>query len=173
MLQGFKAVFWVQFALAALLAIVICFVQAETRDSVLLSRRAKKVREAAGDLNYVARADEVRAPFGTMVKLTLSRPMRLLFTEPLIQAWTVYVSFACESLLTCTSVILGPALTTLAEFRGCSLPPAPLRPHCLLTNLRLRSRPNRRHLRLPDHWILPGYAYLSFLRQTLPPARGD
>jgi hypothetical protein len=99
MLQGFKLVFWVQFGLAALLTIFICFIQAETRESVLLSRKAKMMRKATGDSNYVARAGEGRAPLKVLLRHTLSRPMRLLFTEPPIQAWTVYVSFACELLV--------------------------------------------------------------------------
>lgn len=95
MLQGFRLVFWVQFATATILTAIICFVQPETREDVLLSRKAKKLRLVAVDSSATG-DDAERKTFGSMMKTTLSRPMRLLFTEPPIQAWTVYVSFACE-----------------------------------------------------------------------------
>jgi hypothetical protein len=98
MLKGFKLVFWIQFALAAVLTVIIWFVQAETRESVLLSRRARKMRLDTGDERYVAKADEERASFSVMMKITLTRPFKLLAHEAPIQAWTVYVAFACEQL---------------------------------------------------------------------------
>ena len=96
MLEGFRLVFWVQFALAVLLTIIIYFVQAETRESVLLSRKARSIRSTTKDSRFVARSDEEKTSFGTMMKTTLTRPMRLLFTQLPIQAWTIYVSFACK-----------------------------------------------------------------------------
>lgn len=39
MLRGSRLVFWIQFALVAVLTILICIFQRETRESVLLARR--------------------------------------------------------------------------------------------------------------------------------------
>jgi hypothetical protein len=94
MLRGFRLVFWLVFAISGLLTIGVIFLQHETRESVLLSRKAKKLRAETGDRRFVAQADEERASLSSILKIALTRPVRLFFTEPVIQAWTAYVSFA-------------------------------------------------------------------------------
>jgi len=94
MLRGFRLVFWLVFAISGLLTIGVIFLQHETRESVLLSRKARKLRAETGDRRFVAQADEERASLSSILKIALTRPVRLFFTEPVIQAWTAYVSFA-------------------------------------------------------------------------------
>lgn len=96
MLRGFKLVFWCNFAIAGAFTLLLVLTQHETRESILLSRKAKKLREETGDNRFVAQADEERASLITILKVSLTRPVRLFATEPAIQAWTAYVSFACE-----------------------------------------------------------------------------
>lgn len=96
MLRGFPIVFWVQLALAGLLTVAICFLQAETRESVLLSRKAKALRASTGKATYIASSELERSSFFFMLRTNLGRPLHLLAVEPVIEAWTIYVAFACR-----------------------------------------------------------------------------
>lgn len=83
---------WIQFALSGATVILLFFLAKETRADVLLSRKAKKLRQETGDKRYVAQADEERASLATILKVALTRPFHLLFTEPIIQAFTTLLS---------------------------------------------------------------------------------
>lgn len=85
---------WLNFALAAAFTVILAIVAKETRESVLLSRKAKKLRQETGDQRFVAQADEERASLATILKVSLTRPFRLFLTEPTIQAFTASISFA-------------------------------------------------------------------------------
>lgn len=85
---------WINFALAAAFTVLLAIVARETRESVLLSRKAKKLRQETGDQRFVAQADEERASLATILKVSLTRPFRLFLTEPTIQAFTASISFA-------------------------------------------------------------------------------
>lgn len=98
MLRGSRLVFWVQFALAGLLTILIYIVQKETRESVLLSRKARAIRKRTQDDRYRASADADKRSLASVLRSTFTRPLLLLAVEPVIQAWTVYVAFACKFL---------------------------------------------------------------------------
>ena len=104
--------------LAVLMAVIIAFFR-ETRGSVLLSGKAKKLNqwydacEAAGspglvfpsDSNPAAsslklyrfrwkvKADEERQSLGQMIKISTFRPFHLLFTEPVVFFFSLWVSF--------------------------------------------------------------------------------
>lgn len=98
MRRGSKLVFWIHFALAGLLTIFIYIVQKETRESVLLSRKAQAIRTRTQDDRYCAAAEaEEQKSLAEVLKSTFKRPLLLLAVEPVIQAWTVYVAFACVS----------------------------------------------------------------------------
>lgn len=90
---GWRWVFWLQLILNAVLFLVLCVVLKETRGSVLLSRRAARLRRETGDARYVARADLERASLTVLVKQSLTRPFRFLLTEPTIIAFSLWVSF--------------------------------------------------------------------------------
>lgn len=85
---------WINFALAGAFTVLLGFVAKETRESVLLSRKAKALRERTGDKRFRAQADEERASLTTIIKVSLTRPFRLFLTEPVIQAFTASISFA-------------------------------------------------------------------------------
>ena len=92
--KGFRLSFWIMFGLSGLFTVVLALVQQETRAGVLLSRKAKKLRKSTGDSRFVAQADEERASLSTILRISLTRPIRLFFTEPVLQAFTIWVSFA-------------------------------------------------------------------------------
>ncbi|KAK0569354.1 hypothetical protein OC861_001068 [Tilletia horrida] len=77
---------WIQWITAAWIS--------ETRGSVLLSRRAAKLRKETGDQRYRARAEEERASMATLIKTSLTRPLWLLVSEPVVLAFSLWIAFA-------------------------------------------------------------------------------
>ena len=65
----------------------------ETRGSVILRRRVNKLRKQTGDLTLVAVGDESRLPFKTLVRISTTRPVVLLFTEHIVFWFSLWVSF--------------------------------------------------------------------------------
>lgn len=60
---------------AGVLAVGIIFFTRETRGSVILSKRAKKLRKQTGDDRYQCRADAERASLAVLVKVSMTRPL--------------------------------------------------------------------------------------------------
>jgi hypothetical protein len=61
--------------LAAVLAVLIILFTSETRGSVILSRRAKKLRKQTGDGRYQCRSDAERASLAVLIKVSMTRPL--------------------------------------------------------------------------------------------------
>ncbi|GAA5896292.1 MFS transporter [Sporobolomyces salmoneus] len=91
--HGFRYVNWIMFAMSALFTIVLIPVLDETRASVLLSRKAARLRKETGDERYVSKEDYERGSIREMMKTSLSRPIKMLLTEPVLIAFTVWISF--------------------------------------------------------------------------------
>ncbi|EUC47704.1 hypothetical protein COCMIDRAFT_89426 [Bipolaris oryzae ATCC 44560] len=112
---------WIQYVqtiACGIMVALICVVFKETRGSVLLSRKAKclnkwyAAREEAGyfgvdvrdaekpgstisqRLRFKVRSDEERASLGTMIAISLYRPFHLLFTEPVVFWFSLWVAFS-------------------------------------------------------------------------------
>lgn len=100
-IKGFRYVSWAMFAMSGVFAVILPFVLDETRGSVLLSRKAAKLRKATGDDRYQSKADYERASLVEMFRTSLGRPVRMLLTEPVLVAITLWISFTwavlCES----------------------------------------------------------------------------
>lgn len=89
---GWRWIQWIQaiFTGAGLIVIVLCL--DETRGSVILTRRAAKLRKETGDARYKARAEEERASLYVIISQSLTRPIWLLFSEPIVTAFSLWVS---------------------------------------------------------------------------------
>ncbi|KAF2856780.1 MFS general substrate transporter [Plenodomus tracheiphilus IPT5] len=111
-------IFYMQAISCGTMVALICVVFKETRGSVLLSRRAGalnkwyEARETAGyygfkiidndkyDASYSERirwkvkSDEERASLGKMIAISLYRPFHLLFTEPVVFWFSLWVAFS-------------------------------------------------------------------------------
>lgn len=100
-IKGFRYVSWAMFAMSGVFAVILPFVLDETRGSVLLSRKAAKLRKVTGDDRYQSKADYERASLVEMFRTSLGRPVRMLLTEPVLVAITLWISFTwavlCES----------------------------------------------------------------------------
>lgn len=115
---SWRWIFYLQTIMAAVMVAFICVIFKETRGSVLLSRKAKALnkwydaREAAGyygfnlpnpenpgstisqRVRWKVKADEERASLKTMIAVSLYRPFHLLFTEPVVFWFSLWVAFS-------------------------------------------------------------------------------
>ena len=115
---SWRWIFYTQTISCGLIVALICVIFKETRGSVLLSRKARALnkhyaeREAAGyfgynvvDINgtdtivserirWKVKSDEERASLGKMIAISLYRPFHLLFTEPVVFWFSLWVSFS-------------------------------------------------------------------------------
>ncbi|KAH7405958.1 major facilitator superfamily domain-containing protein [Phaeosphaeria sp. MPI-PUGE-AT-0046c] len=111
-------IFYIQAIADGLLVCLIIITFEETRGSVLISRKAKVLnkyyeeREAAGyfglnvpidekptettvqRIRWKVKADEDRASLTRMISLSLYRPFHLLFTEPVVFWFSLWVAFS-------------------------------------------------------------------------------
>ncbi|KAG7293992.1 hypothetical protein NEMBOFW57_004053 [Staphylotrichum longicolle] len=132
--SGWKWIFWHQVVMGGVLMVGLVVFFRESRGSVLLSRKARKVNQwyeelekegyfgvweggsaqaggadeekgsvteysrqtAAGlkRIRWVVKEDEERASLGKMIAISVSRPFHLLFTEPVVFFFSLWVSFA-------------------------------------------------------------------------------
>jgi hypothetical protein len=86
----FRVVVWIMLAMSTTFAVSLVFILRETRASVLLSRRAAKLRKETGDERYQSRDDFERGSFIIMMKTSLGRPIRMLYTEPVLLAFAIW-----------------------------------------------------------------------------------
>lgn len=115
-------IFYLQVILDGVLMVFIFFFFKETRGSVLLSRKARKLNkwyealEAEGyygvrmpidssqdkvpeefriqRLRWKVKADEERSSLATMIRISLHRPFHMLITEPVVFFFSLWISFA-------------------------------------------------------------------------------
>ncbi|KAF2103070.1 MFS general substrate transporter [Rhizodiscina lignyota] len=112
-------IFWMQVIMDGALMLVMTFLFQETRGSVLLSRKAKKLnkwyeeREKAGyygfdmlvgngvgekrvsqRVRWKVKSDEERGSIAQMISISLYRPFHLLLTEPVVFFFSLWVSFS-------------------------------------------------------------------------------
>ena len=112
-------VFWLQVMTSGTLITLVTIFFKETRGSIILSRKAKILNkwyeqtEQAGSLGmevdgidtekglkkvsrirWKVQADEERVSLGRMIVISLWRPINMLFTEPVIFWFTMWISFA-------------------------------------------------------------------------------
>jgi len=115
---SWRWMFWMQTIMdGTLMAIIIVFFK-ETRGSILLSRKAKKInawyaeREGAGyyginmpvgnefgetepqRIRWKVRSDEERVNLLRMISISVYRPFHLLFTEPVVFFFSLWITFS-------------------------------------------------------------------------------
>lgn len=79
---GWRWIEWIEMIMAGVTTVIVFVVCQETRGSVILSRRAKRLSKETG-LDYRCRADEERASLLILMKTGVSRPVWFLLTEPI------------------------------------------------------------------------------------------
>ncbi|CCM02601.1 uncharacterized protein FIBRA_04704 [Fibroporia radiculosa] len=109
---GWRWIQWIHAILGAVFVIAVPILMTETRVSVLLMREAKKRRKESGDQRIRARVEDERASLATLIYISCTRPLYLLFTEPVIASFTLWVGFAWGILS------IGPVFQTLHNFNS-------------------------------------------------------
>ncbi|KAH8929613.1 MFS general substrate transporter [Atractiella rhizophila] len=91
---GWRWTNWIQLILASTTWILMNIILRETRGSVILSTIARKLRVTTGDNRYKVKADEERSSLAILIRVSLSRPLYLLATEPVVFAFSLWIAFA-------------------------------------------------------------------------------
>ncbi|KAF8526098.1 major facilitator superfamily domain-containing protein [Gautieria morchelliformis] len=92
---GYTFINWILFGLSGLFALALIVVSKESRASVILIKKAARLRAETGDNRYRAKAEEERSSIGKIMAQSLTRPVRLLFTEPILFAYTMWITYSC------------------------------------------------------------------------------
>lgn len=79
---GWRAIAYIQIVMAGVLCVAVIFLTEETRGSVILSRRAAKLRKDTGDSRYQCRSDAERASMTVLIKQSMTRPLCELYRRP-------------------------------------------------------------------------------------------
>ncbi|KAF5385771.1 hypothetical protein D9615_002204 [Tricholomella constricta] len=85
---------WIQMIIFGAFSTMIPVVMTETRTAILLTRIAKKVRKDTGDPRYRARIEDERASLKNLIFISCTRPILLMFTEPIVLSFSLWVGFA-------------------------------------------------------------------------------
>ncbi|KAK0543641.1 hypothetical protein OC846_006341 [Tilletia horrida] len=90
---SWRILYWVCTAFSGFCGLLVLFTVPETLHSVILKRKAIRIRKETGDDRYVAPL-ELR-PFkpAELVTSILFKPFRMLVEEPMLLAMTLYMSF--------------------------------------------------------------------------------
>ncbi|KAF8655044.1 hypothetical protein AX16_003280 [Volvariella volvacea WC 439] len=72
---------------------LVCIFLRETRSSVILTKRAKKIRKETGDDRYRAPAEIEHPSLKTMIWVSCTRPLVFLLTEPIVASVSLWIGF--------------------------------------------------------------------------------
>ncbi|ODN92741.1 multidrug transporter [Cryptococcus wingfieldii CBS 7118] len=86
-------IYWMQLIFDGALLPVFWFILRETRGDVILAKRAAKIRKETGREVY-AKSELKRKPLLEELKISFERPTKMLVTEFVVAAFTLWVSFA-------------------------------------------------------------------------------
>ncbi|GAA6014890.1 hypothetical protein JCM8202_004804 [Rhodotorula sphaerocarpa] len=95
--KGWRWIEWYQLIVGGVIAIALALFTQETRASVLLSRRARKMRVSTADDRYQCQSDAERASLSILLKVSIARPLYLLATEPIVASFSAWAAFAYGS----------------------------------------------------------------------------
>ncbi|KAF8889266.1 MFS general substrate transporter [Infundibulicybe gibba] len=85
---------WTQMIIFSVYLVLVPILMTETRGSILLTQLAKKIRKETGDHRYRARVEDERASLRTLIYISCTRPIYLLFTEPIVTSFSLWIGFA-------------------------------------------------------------------------------
>ncbi|KAK6379070.1 Synaptic vesicle transporter SVOP [Exophiala oligosperma] len=89
---GWRWLYYLQLIVTGALYVAMILFVPETYAPVILSRRAKKLRKTTSDDCYVAEHDLMHHSFGHIAQVYLTRPLKLLFTEPIVTLMSLYAA---------------------------------------------------------------------------------
>jgi DHA1 family multidrug resistance protein-like MFS transporter len=78
------------------LVLMLLFLE-ETYPPIILVSKASELRRRTKNWGIHAKQEEIEVDFKELIVRNVSRPMRILFTEPIVLLVTIYMSFICKS----------------------------------------------------------------------------
>jgi len=75
--------------------LLVLFVEG-TYPPVVLMIKAEELRRRTKNWGIHAKQEEIEVDFRELIVRNISRPLRILFTEPIVLLLTIYTSFVCE-----------------------------------------------------------------------------
>ncbi|KAG8938323.1 hypothetical protein FRC04_009078 [Tulasnella sp. 424] len=90
---SWRWLFWVLTMFAAVCFILILFTVPETYAPVIQSQKAARRRKETGDERYFSELEAQDMHWKQRMETVLGRPFKVLFTEPMLIAITLYMSF--------------------------------------------------------------------------------
>ncbi|KAF8626473.1 hypothetical protein AX15_004856 [Amanita polypyramis BW_CC] len=90
---GWQWIQWIQMMFCSIPLILVFFMK-ETRSEVLLIHLAKEVRKRTGNNRYRARVEDQRGSLLTLIRVSCTRPVYLLLTEPVVIAFSLWIGFS-------------------------------------------------------------------------------
>ncbi|RDB16005.1 Efflux pump atB [Hypsizygus marmoreus] len=106
---------WIQMITFASYFIFIPIIMTETRTAILLTKIAKKIRKETGDHRYRARIEDERASLQTLIFISCTRPIHLMFTEPIVLSFSLWIGFAW-GITYCLITSISGVFSTLHNF---------------------------------------------------------
>ncbi|KAI5478785.1 hypothetical protein MNV49_004611 [Pseudohyphozyma bogoriensis] len=92
---GWHWLYWVQLIAAVVCFLLCLFFFDESRGEVILAKRAEKLTEETGRHHYVAGVDiALTETIWEATRISVSRPIKYLFTEPIVTGISLYIGFA-------------------------------------------------------------------------------
>ncbi|OAX41036.1 MFS general substrate transporter [Rhizopogon vinicolor AM-OR11-026] len=90
---GWRWIQWVHVMFTGAYFISVVLLMKETRATIVLTRLARKKRKETGDNRYRAQAEIEKESLITLIKISCTRPIYLLATEPIVQSFSLWVGF--------------------------------------------------------------------------------
>lgn len=91
---GWKWIQWLHVIFFSAFLVLVPIFLRETRTPVLLTRLAKKIRKDTGNDRYRARIEDERPPLRTLIYISCTRSIFLMFTEPVVFSCSMWIGFA-------------------------------------------------------------------------------
>lgn len=88
--RGWRYIYWTLFAFVGIVWIMTLFTH-ETLASVILKRRAKKLRKETGDNRYQTIEERHPMTLQKVISVSLLRPFEMLIREPILIAFSLYL----------------------------------------------------------------------------------
>ncbi|KAG2140816.1 MFS general substrate transporter [Suillus cothurnatus] len=90
---GWRWVQWVHAMFTGAFVLGVILMMSETRSSIILARIAKDTRKMTGDPRYRSSAEIDKPSMSSLIKTSCTRPLYFLFTEPIVQSFSLWIGF--------------------------------------------------------------------------------
>lgn len=100
---GWRWTMYISSFMGFLTFVLLLFFLEETYAPVLLINKASELRRRTKNWGIHAKQEEIEVDFKELIVKNVSRPMRILFTEPIVLLITIYMSFIYGLLYLCKS----------------------------------------------------------------------